>query len=93
MLYVSAIICPDLSSSIKAKQGALMIIKATIALLKQRAALLKQTALLKQQALSYPDTAAASAVCIYYVIIGGALRAPLYVHDEIHTAEAAAVSG
>ena len=38
-------------------------------------------------------SAAASAVCIYYVIIGGALRAPLYVHDEIHTAEAAAVSG
>ena len=34
--------------------------------------------------------AAASAVCIYDVIIGGALRAPLYVHDKIHTAEAAA---
>ena len=32
---------------------------------------------------------AASAVCTYYVIIGGALRAPLYVHGEIHTAEAA----
>ena len=29
--------------------------------------------------------AAASAVCIYYVIIGGR-----FVHDEIHTAEAAA---
>ena len=28
-------------------------------------------------------SAAASAVCIYYVIIGGALRAPLYVHDKI----------
>ena len=42
--------------------------------------------------MSYSDTAAASAVCIYYVIIGGALRAPLYVHDKIHTgaAEAAA---
>ena len=25
--------------------------------------------------------AAASAVCIYYVFIGGALRAPLYVHN------------
>ena len=25
--------------------------------------------------------ASAAAVCIYYVIIGGALRAPLYVHD------------
>ena len=36
------------------------------------------------------SAAAASAVCIYYVIIGGALRAPLYVHDKIHTAEAAA---
>ena len=35
-------------------------------------------------------SAAASAVCIYDVIIGGALRAPLYVHDKIHTAEAAA---
>ena len=35
------------------------------------------------------SAAAASAVCIYYVIIGGALRAPLYVHDKIHTAEAA----
>ena len=34
-------------------------------------------------------SAAASAACIYYVIIGGALRAPLYVHGEIHTAEAA----
>ena len=33
--------------------------------------------------------ASAAAVCIYYVIIGGALRAPLYVHDKIHTAEAA----
>ena len=36
--------------------------------------------------------AAASAVCIYYVFIGGALRAPLYVHNEIHTAEAAATA-
>ena len=50
---------------------------------------------------SYPDaaaagaaaaaaSAAASAVCIYHVLIGGALRAPLWVHGEIHTAEAAA---
>ena len=60
-----------------------MFIKATIALLKQRAALLKQTALLKQQALSYPDapaagaaSAAASAVRIYYVIIGGRFAPP-----------------
>ena len=36
--------------------------------------------------------AAASAVCIYYVFIGEALRAPLYVHNEIHTAEAAATA-
>ena len=36
------------------------------------------------------SASAASAVCIYYVFIGGALRAPLYVHDKIHTAEAAA---
>ena len=34
------------------------------------------------------SAAAASAVCIYDVIIGGALRASLYVHDKIHTAEA-----
>lgn len=27
---------------------------------------------------------------MYYVIITEALRAPLYIHDEIHTAEAAA---
>ena len=27
---------------------------------------------------------------IHYVCIGGTLRAPLYVHDKIHTAEAAA---
>ena len=40
-----------------------------------------------------PASAAASAVCIYYVDIGGALRAPLYVHDKIHTAEAAAEAG
>ena len=39
-------------------------------------------------------SAAAAAVCISYVSIGGALRAPLYVHDEIHTvaAEAAALA-
>ena len=36
------------------------------------------------------SASAASAVCIHYVVIGGALRAPLYVHDKIHTAEAAA---
>ena len=34
------------------------------------------------------SASAASAVCIYYVVIGGALRAPL-VHDEIRTAAAA----
>ena len=31
-------------------------------------------------------SAAVSAVCIYYVILGGALRAPIKVHDKIHTA-------
>ena len=37
--------------------------------------------------------ASAAAVCIYYVSIGGALRALLYVHDEMHTAaEAAALA-
>ena len=36
--------------------------------------------------------ASAAAVCIYYVDIGGALRAPLYVHDEIHTAAAEAAA-
>ena len=35
------------------------------------------------------SASAASAECIYYVFIGGALRAPLYVHDKTHTAEAA----
>ena len=34
--------------------------------------------------------ASASAVCVNYVIIGGALRAPLHVHDKIHTAAAEA---
>ena len=34
----------------------------------------------------------AVSVCIYYVIIGGALRAPLYVHDKIHTAAAEAAA-
>ena len=34
-------------------------------------------------------SSAASAVCIHYVLVGGKLRAPLYVHGEIHTAEAA----
>ena len=34
----------------------------------------------------------AATVCTYYVIIGGALRALLYLHDKVHTvaAEAAA---
>ena len=36
------------------------------------------------------SASAASAVCIYDVVIGRALRAPLYVHDKIHIAEAAA---
>ena len=36
--------------------------------------------------------ASAAAVCIYYVSKGGALRAPLYVHDEIHTAAAEAAA-
>ena len=35
---------------------------------------------------------AAAAVCISYVRIGGALRAPLYVHEEIHTAAAEAAA-
>ena len=34
----------------------------------------------------------AAAVCFYYMSIGGALRAPLYVHDEIHTAAAEAAA-
>ena len=34
--------------------------------------------------------AASAAVCIYDVDIGGALRAPLYVHDKVHTAAEAA---
>ena len=36
--------------------------------------------------------ASAATVCTYYVIIGGALCAPLYVHDKVHpvAAEAAA---
>ena len=36
--------------------------------------------------------ASAAAVCISYVRIGGALRAPLYVHDKIHTAAAEAAA-
>ena len=36
--------------------------------------------------------ASAAAVCIYYVSIWGAHRAPLYVHDEIHTAGAEAAA-
>ena len=36
--------------------------------------------------------ASAAAVCIYYVSIGGALRAPLYAHDEIHTVSAEAAA-
>ena len=35
---------------------------------------------------------AAAAVCIDYVSVGGALRTPLYVHDEIHTAAADAAA-
>ena len=38
------------------------------------------------------DDADAAAVCIDYVSIGGALRAPLHVHDEIHTAAAEAAA-
>ena len=53
-----------------------MCFEAKTALLKQKTALLKQLALLKQKALSYPDTSAASAVCIYYVIIGGRFAPP-----------------
>ena len=34
--------------------------------------------------------ASAAAVCIDYVSIGGALRAPLYVRDEVHPAAAEA---
>ena len=34
--------------------------------------------------------APAAPACIDYVIIGGALRAPLYVHDKVHTVAAAA---
>ena len=36
--------------------------------------------------------ASAAAVCIFYVRIGGVLRAPLYVHEEIHTAAAEAAA-
>ena len=36
--------------------------------------------------------ASAAAVCIYYVDTGGALRAPLYAHDKIHTAAAPAAA-
>ena len=38
------------------------------------------------------SAASAATVCTYYVIIGRALRALLYVHDKVHTvaAEAAA---
>ena len=34
----------------------------------------------------------AATVCTYDVIIGGALRAPLYVHDKINTAAADAAA-
>ena len=36
--------------------------------------------------------ASAATLCTYYVIIGWAIRAPLYLHDKVHTvaAEAAA---
>ena len=43
-------------------------------------------------AASAASAASAAAVCISYVRIGGALRAPLYVHDEIHTAAAEAAA-
>ena len=36
--------------------------------------------------------ASAAAVCIYYVRIGGALCAPLYVNDKIQTAAAEAAA-
>ena len=36
--------------------------------------------------------ASAAAVCIYYVSIGRSLRAPLYVHNEMHTAAAEAAA-
>ena len=36
--------------------------------------------------------AGAAAVCIYYVGLGGALRAPLNVRDKIHTAAAPAAA-
>ena len=47
---------------------------------------------------SYPAAAAAagapadaaSAVCIDYIVLGGTLRAPVEVHDKMHTASAAA---
>ena len=65
------------SLAVNAKQAALKLLKQKTALLKQKTALLKQAALLKQKALSYPDTAAAaSAVCIYYVILGGRFAPP-----------------
>ena len=34
---------------------------------------------------SAAGAAASAAVCIYDVAIGRALRAPLYIHDKIHT--------
>ena len=38
--------------------------------------------------------ASAATVCTYYVIMSGALRAPLYLHDKVHivAAEAAALA-
>ena len=36
--------------------------------------------------------ASAAAVCIYYVSLGGALRAPLDVRDKVHTAAALAAA-
>ena len=36
--------------------------------------------------------ASAAAVCIYDVVTGGGLRAPLYVHDKVHTAAAEAAA-
>ena len=34
--------------------------------------------------------ASAAVVCTYYVIIGGPLRPPIYVHDKVHKAAEAA---
>ena len=36
--------------------------------------------------------ASAAAVCTHYVIIGGALCAPLYLHDQVHAVAAEATA-